>query len=77
MSDPLNKDDGYIAKVEKEIDEYKANVSKFFESGNKAAGTRARKALSNITKLGKGLRKKIQEVKNESKNKIIDTVNKI
>ena len=38
-----------------------------FEIGNKAAGTRARKALSEITKLAKIRRQEIQEVKNNDK----------
>ncbi len=35
-----------------------------FEGGNKAAGTRARKALAEISKLCKDRRKEIQETKN-------------
>ena len=35
-----------------------------FEGGNKSAGTRARKALSEITKICRERRKEIQEVKN-------------
>jgi hypothetical protein len=38
-----------------------------FESGNKAAGTRARKALSEIGKLCKLLRQEIQASKNSDK----------
>ena len=45
------------------FDTYKAESEKF-ETGNKSAGTRARKALSEITKLCKERRKEIQEIKN-------------
>lgn len=38
-----------------------------FEIGNKAAGTRARKALSEISKLAKIRRQEIQDVKNNDK----------
>jgi len=38
-----------------------------FKIGNKAAGTRARKALSEITKLAKTRRQEIQDVKNNDK----------
>lgn len=38
-----------------------------FESGNKAAGTRARKSLSEIAKLCKLLRQEIQASKNSDK----------
>ena len=49
------------------FDEYKENNDKFAEKGNKAAGTRARKALLEIAKLTKIIRKDIQDVKNSSK----------
>ena len=48
------------------FDEYKENNDKFVEKGNKAAGTRARKALSEMTKLAKVRRKEIQEAKTET-----------
>ena len=38
-----------------------------FEQGNKTAGTRARKALSEITKLAKTRRQEIQDVKSFDK----------
>ena len=48
------------------FDEYKDNNGKFSEKGNKAAGTRARKALSEMTKLAKVRRKEIQSAKTET-----------
>ncbi len=47
-----------------QVQYYINNHNKFAEKGNKAAGTRARKALSEITKLCKIQRKAIQDVKN-------------
>jgi len=41
------------------------NESEKFEQGNKAAGTRARKALAEISKLCVERRKEIQENKNQ------------
>jgi hypothetical protein len=41
--------------------------SEKFEKGNKSAGTRARKALAEITKFCKERRKEIQEVKTQNK----------
>jgi predicted secreted protein len=38
-----------------------------FTGGNKAAGTRARKALSEMSKLCKSLRQEIQDKKNSDK----------
>lgn len=48
------------------IEEYINENEKFSEKGNKAAGTRARKALMEVTKLCKDRRKEIQEAKNNS-----------
>lgn len=47
------------------FDSYVTESAKFGE-GNKAAGTRARKALSEIAKLCKDRRAEIQNVKNEA-----------
>lgn len=43
-----------------------AKENEKFSGGNKAAGTRARKALAEISKLCKDRRKEIQEVKNQA-----------
>ena len=50
------------------IENYQAyidNNEKFTGAGNKAAGTRARKALAALMKLGKARRKEIQDSKNQ------------
>jgi len=46
---------------------YTTESEKFYNVGNKAAGTRARKALAEIAKLAKVRRKEIQDVKNADK----------
>ena len=43
-----------------------ANENEKAVTGNKSAGTRARKALSEISKLCKERRKELQELKNSS-----------
>jgi hypothetical protein len=43
--------------------EWMENDTKFTEKGNKAAGTRARKALMELTKLAKTRRAEISEAK--------------
>lgn len=48
------------------IETYKIDYEKF-TIGNKAAGTRCRKALSEISKLCKTLRQEIQATKNSDK----------
>ena len=52
------------AELVEKVKEYTENHEKFVTNGNKAAGTRARKALSEIAKLTKSQRKAIQDVKN-------------
>jgi hypothetical protein len=61
----MEKDNmSHHAELLEKVTEYTENHDKFVEKGNKAAGTRARKALSEITKLAKSQRKAIQDVKN-------------
>lgn len=50
-----------------EFQAYSEENQRFAEKGIKAAGTRARKALTNIGKLVKARRKEIQEAKNAEK----------
>ena len=40
------------------------DLMKFYEKGNKAAGTRARKSLMELKKLAHEMRQEIQEIKN-------------
>lgn len=51
------------AQIEEQVQAYLAENAKF-ETGNKAAGTRARKALGELAKLCKERRKEIQAIKN-------------
>lgn len=53
-------------KLRSLFDEYASENEKFVASGNKAAGTRARKALMEISKLCKTRRAEIQEAKNNA-----------
>ena len=46
------------------FENYTTDVDLFLEKGNKAAATRARKSLLEISKLCKDIRKQIQEIKN-------------
>ena len=40
------------------------DMVKFYEKGNKAAGTRARKELQNLKKLSQEIRLEFQDIKN-------------
>lgn len=47
------------------ITEFEADYTKFSEKGNKAAGTRARKALQDVRNLAKDIRTEISNAKKE------------
>lgn len=49
------------------IEELEPDMDKFYEKGNKAAGTRARKQLQEIKKLSQEIRLEIQDMKNTGK----------
>jgi len=55
-----------INSLKENYEHFTADVANFTEKGNKAAATRARKALLEISKLCKDVRKQIQEIKNDS-----------
>ena len=48
------------------IEGFENDLVKFYEKGNKAAGTRARKGLQELRKLAQEVRLEIQEIKNRS-----------
>tara|TARA_R110002012_G_scaffold318198_1_gene535879 strand:+ start:106 stop:288 length:183 start_codon:yes stop_codon:yes gene_type:complete len=56
-----------INSLEVQYNDYMDNIAKFKEKENAAAGTRARKALLEIAKLTKVIRKEIQDIKNSNK----------
>jgi hypothetical protein len=47
------------------MSELEVDLQKFYEKGNKAAGTRARKQLQNLKKLAQEIRLEIQDIKNK------------
>lgn len=46
------------------IEGVETDMTKFYEKGNKAAGTRARKGLQELRKLAQEVRLEIQDIKN-------------
>jgi Tfp pilus assembly protein PilE len=56
-----------IEQVQSLISELEPDMEKFYEKGNKAAGTRARKTLQEIKKVSQEIRLEIQEWKNSGK----------
>ena len=60
-----------MSRFEKRYDELtdilegsKEDLMKFYEKGNKAAGTRARKSMMSLKKLAHEIRQEIQDIKN-------------
>jgi len=49
------------------IAELEPELNKFYEKGNKAAGTRARKQLQELKKVSQEIRLEIQDFKNTGK----------
>lgn len=55
-----------LEQVKSLMNELEGDLEKFYEKGNKAAGTRARKQLQELKKLSQEIRLEIQERKNNS-----------
>ena len=49
------------------LDQLEPDINKFYNKGNKAAGTRARKTLQEMKKTAQDIRMEIQEWKNTGK----------
>lgn len=54
-----------IEEVKNLMTELEEDMEKFYDKGNKAAGTRARKQLQDLKKLAQEIRLEIQAKKNE------------
>lgn len=54
-----------VTQLQELIEEVSTEMSKFYDKGNKAAGTRARKGLQEVKKLAQEIRLEIQSIKNE------------
>ncbi len=60
MSDKYNKLVEFVQSME-------TDVHKFYDKGQSAAGTRVRKALSELKKMAQEMRNEIQEIKAQRK----------
>lgn len=54
-----------INQIKELMTELEEDLVKFYEKGNKAAGTRARKQLQDLKKLAQETRLEIQDIKNQ------------
>ena len=53
-----------VSELQGLVDSVSAEMEKFYDKGNKAAGTRARKGLQDLKKLAQDIRLEIQNQKN-------------
>ncbi len=58
MSEKFKKLKDIVASIE-------ADVEKFYDKDNQAAGTRVRKAMQDLKVLAQDIRKEVQEIKNK------------
>ncbi|PKQ67811.1 Histone H1-like protein Hc1 [Raineya orbicola] len=52
-------------KVKEIVASIEADVEKFYDKDNQAAGTRVRKAMQDLKVLAQDIRKEVQEIKNK------------
>ena len=55
-----------LNQIEEILNSIKEDATKFFEKGNKAAGTRVRKAMQEIKALAQAVRQEVSEKNNEA-----------
>ena len=55
-----------LNKIKEVLENVQADAEKFFEKGNKAAGTRVRKAMQEIKTLAQAVRQEVSEKNKEA-----------
>jgi len=58
-----------LNEIQKVLDSVQEDVTKFYEKGNKAAGTRVRKAMQQIKSLAQDVRVDISDTNKKGTNK--------
>ncbi|MCE3008385.1 MAG: histone H1 [Bacteroidetes bacterium] len=54
------------SEIKQMVEELEGDFQKFFEKGNKAAGTRVRKGLMDLRNRAQEIRKEVQDSKNNA-----------
>lgn len=54
-------------EVMAQVNALEADFKKFYEQGNKAAGTRVRNGMNNLKKMAQDIRNEVTEIKNSKK----------
>ncbi|MDH4070560.1 MAG: histone H1 [Ignavibacteria bacterium] len=57
-----------IQELRDMIDTFEKDFVKFYEKGNKSAGTRVRKSMNELKKKAQDIRKEVQEIKAQAKS---------
>ena len=52
-------------ELEALLESLKEDFEKFYDGGNKAAGTRVRKGMLSLREMAQNIRKEVQELKNQ------------
>ena len=55
-----------VSELQTLVESVSSEMEKFYEKGNKAAGTRARKGLQDLKKLAQDIRLEIQSKENDA-----------
>ena len=58
---------GRFEEVVNLVQSFQKDFQKFYEKGNKSAGTRVRKAMNELKKKAQEVRKEVQEIKSKAK----------
>ena len=56
----------HFSKLQDHVNSMEDDFSKFYDKGNKAAGTRIRKGMQELKQMAQDIRVDVQEKKNES-----------
>lgn len=60
----MAKTPNHLSKLREHLDKAEEDYQKFYEKGNKAAGTRVRKEMQNIKTVAQDIRVHVQDTKN-------------
>ena len=59
-----------IQELREMLDTFEKDFVKFYDKGNKSAGTRVRKAMNELKRKAQEIRKEVQEIKAQAKETV-------
>ncbi|HEX9655884.1 MAG TPA: histone H1 [Bacteroidota bacterium] len=60
-----------IQELREMLDTFEKDFVKFYDKGNKSAGTRVRKAMNELKRKAQEIRKEVQEIKAQAKETVV------